>query len=291
MKKKLKLLFVVCFVSIALGLSAGTANATAIATADATLALTPIGSQGPSGIVRPNWKYSAAVALAAIPDVPVVVLGGPDIKPSTPPLFPLETTFASAIIPSPFGPVGSIAGTNQVFTPIPFSFPGVMQSVSAAILDWPHPGGIAGSAAGFLGEFRSTDRRGTLVGLTAIDQLNLTLMTDFTGEHAAGFAVAGIFLKNLRTHELLYDIDIIGRHRGDGDDFSYSTGFPPNELSTGLMFFPYQDVGIWGAFVATGVKAEPVPEPTTMALFGMGMVGLVGAGVRRKYKKKEVEKS
>ncbi len=35
------------------------------------------------------------------------------------------------------------------------------------------------------------------------------------------------------------------------------------------------------------MEVEPIPEPATIALFGMGMVGLVGAGARRKFKKEK----
>ncbi len=39
-----------------------------------------------------------------------------------------------------------------------------------------------------------------------------------------------------------------------------------------------------------GVYAEPVPEPTTVALLGIGLVGLAGGAARRKFKKKELVK-
>jgi hypothetical protein len=37
--------------------------------------------------------------------------------------------------------------------------------------------------------------------------------------------------------------------------------------------------------------SDPIPEPTTIALLGIGLAGIVGVGVRRKMKGKAVEKS
>jgi hypothetical protein len=39
------------------------------------------------------------------------------------------------------------------------------------------------------------------------------------------------------------------------------------------------------------IDAEPIPEPTTVALLGIGLAGLAGAEVRRRRKKKAVDNS
>ncbi len=59
--------------------------------------------------------------------------------------------------------------------------------------------------------------------------------------------------------------------------------------ASGTDFFGFDDFSI-GTLAQVTSDTEPVPEPTTMALFGMGLVGLVGAAARRKFKKKELVK-
>jgi hypothetical protein len=43
------------------------------------------------------------------------------------------------------------------------------------------------------------------------------------------------------------------------------------------------------SLLVDNVKMASVPEPATMALFGIGLVGLVGAGARRKFKKEKTQ--
>ncbi len=62
---------------------------------------------------------------------------------------------------------------------------------------------------------------------------------------------------------------------------------------SGLTSFPI-GLSVWGAWATAEVEyadAEPIPEPTTVVLLGIGLVGFAGAEVRRRRKKKVLEKS
>ncbi|MHC4182877.1 MAG: PEP-CTERM sorting domain-containing protein, partial [Planctomycetota bacterium] len=174
---------------------------------------------------------------------------------------------------------GSIGETG--FAPLIGPNPFAIHSIAGAAPDWPISS-LAFAGAGYISEFTATGD--TTVGFGAFNVLNLNLSTMFPGEHAAGFAFAGIFVKNLTTGSLDLSYDLVYNSVQDGGSFNPIAGL--NVLSVGRDFYT-GNIGIMGAIVASGVKAEPVPEPTTMALFGIGMVGLVGAGARRKFKKEK----
>jgi hypothetical protein len=87
-----------------------------------------------------------------------------------------------------------------------------------------------------------------------------------------------------------------------GEPFDLSNFFSLDPNAEGFFgvvstMGPFDTVTFTGKGGAQGVGydnirvgTEPVPEPATVALLGIGLVGLVGGAARRKFKKKELVK-
>ena len=66
-------------------------------------------------------------------------------------------------------------------------------------------------------------------------------------------------------------------------------GWIEDHLESSSFAFPFYALSPILTVPETG--GEPVPEPATVALLGIGIVGLAGAEVKRRWKKKAVDKS
>ncbi len=76
----------------------------------------------------------------------------------------------------------------------------------------------------------------------------------------------------------------LSSHPFSGSDSFFPTTMPTGDYSLTILARITHDAGDATSFNAA---VEPVPEPGTIALLGVGLAGLVGVGVRRRAKKKD----
>ncbi len=76
----------------------------------------------------------------------------------------------------------------------------------------------------------------------------------------------------------------LGTHPFSGSDMFFPTTMPTGDFSLTILARITHGAGDSTSFNAA---IEPVPEPGTIALLGIGLAGLVGVGVRRRAKKKD----
>ncbi|MBC8232742.1 PEP-CTERM sorting domain-containing protein [bacterium] len=108
-------------------------------------------------------------------------------------------------------------------------------------------------------------------------------------ETAVGFAVYGAPLPPL--YEVLSSDDGSTIDSGAfAGEFSFPSGFPNNHVSDlifddvpGLDFVLVYSAPFSGLVEGDWILQDPIPEPSTLVLFGLGFLGLVGYAYRRKH--------
>ncbi len=86
------------------------------------------------------------------------------------------------------------------------------------------------------------------------------------------------------TIEQMMTVDAVGSQSFNYDDFSDNLDFDIDDVFYVSMFIDGEDAR--GMDISIDMVATTVPEPGTVALLGIGLAGLVGAGARRRAKKK-----
>ncbi len=112
---------------------------------------------------------------------------------------------------------------------------------------------------------------------------------------------AGNNAEDISDYEAVSLVDIgsfstVGLNIGDTLSFDvttpYNLGIENGLTSLGVRLLTEDDTrgGAW-TFDNFQANVRPIPEPTTVALLGIGIAGLAGVEVRRRRKKKAVDKS
>ena len=84
-----------------------------------------------------------------------------------------------------------------------------------------------------------------------------------------------------------YDAYALADNASLADIFNVSFVWLGGSSVPGSQFFEVYDGLTWSVLedASTATGAAPVPEPATILLFGTGLAGFIGTGIRKKFKK------